>query len=127
MKKLAILILAASCLLTSALGASALDSGKTFIWDGTNWSQVAIEAKVGYVFGMGNMADFETVAAGTRQKPCISRTFVNELKTKTVMQIVQEVDKYYLENPGKSSTPVIEVILRRCTSVCPPEGAPLKK
>jgi hypothetical protein len=127
MKKLAILILMASCVLASALGASALDSGKTFIWNGANWSQVDLDAKVGYVFGIGNMADFETAAAGTRQKPCVSKTFVDELKTKTVMQIVQEVDKYYRENPGKSSTPVIEVILRRCTSVCPPEGAPLKK
>jgi hypothetical protein len=27
------------------------------------------------------------------------------------MQIIQEVDKYYQDNPGKLGTPVIEVIL----------------
>jgi hypothetical protein len=127
MKKLAILLLAASCLLTWVPGASGLDAGKAFIWDGTNWSQVDMNAKVAYVFGIGNLADFEAAAAGSRKNPCISKTFVNELKSKTVMEIVREVDRYYRENPGKTSTPVIEVILRRCTSVCPPEGAPLKK
>ena len=43
------------------------------------------------------------------------------MKTKTVMQIIQEVDKYYQDNPGKLGTPVIEVILRQFTKVCPAE------
>jgi predicted GTPase len=52
---------------------------------------------------------------------------VDELKTKTVNQIIQEVDKYYQENPGKLNTSVIEAILRRLTSLCPPETAGEKK
>jgi hypothetical protein len=46
---------------------------------------------------------------------------VDDLKTRTVMQIIREVDKFYQDNPGKLDTPVIEVVLRRCTKVCPPE------
>ena len=46
----------------------------------------------------------------------------DELKNKSISSIIQEVDKYYKENPGKMSTPVLEVVLRTCTSVCPPEA-----
>ena len=34
-------------------------------------------------------------------------------------------DKFYKENPGKVKTPVIEVLMQRCTKLCPPE-APVK-
>ena len=50
----------------------------------------------------------------------MSRAFAKELKTKTVNQIIEEVDKFYKENPGKLSTSVLEVILIRCTTACPP-------
>jgi len=39
-----------------------------------------------------------------------------------VGQVVAEVDKFYQDNPKKMSTPVIEVILRTCTKLCPPEA-----
>jgi hypothetical protein len=93
---------------------------KAFLWNGNNWTQVSFDAKAGYVFGVGNMADFETAATGGKVA-CISRAFTDELKTKTVDQIINEVDKYYKENPTKMETTVIEVILRRCTTICPPE------
>jgi hypothetical protein len=48
------------------------------------------------------------------------QAFVKDLRSRTVMQIVQEVDTFYKENPGKLDTPVIEVVMRRCTSLCPP-------
>jgi hypothetical protein len=77
---------------------------------------------VGFIKGIGNLADFEVAASkGKGQAPCISRAFVDELQTKKIEEIVQEVDKYYQENPAKKETTVIEVVLRRCTSVCPPE------
>jgi len=41
------------------------------------------------------------------------------LKTRTVMQIIQEVDKYYQDNPGKLGTPVIEVVLGQLTKASP--------
>jgi hypothetical protein len=53
---------------------------------------------------------------------CISKVLVDELKTQTLGQIVAKVDAYYRENPEKLYTSVIEVVLRRCTKACPPEG-----
>ena len=104
-----------------ALSAPAVASGQAFLWTGHNWQQVSEDGKAGYIFGMGNLADFETAATQGRKSACISRAFVDDLKSRTVMQIVQEVDKFYRENPSKLGTPVIEVILRRCTKVCPPD------
>lgn len=116
-KILAVAAVAAVLLFLSA-GAMAKEA---FMWDGNHWPQLSFDAKVGFVKGIGNLADFE-VAASKSQAPCISRAFVDELKTKSINQIILEVDKYYQENPGKKDTTVIEVVLRRCTSVCPPEA-----
>ena len=69
--------------------------------------------------GVGNLADFEA-AASKGKAPCVSQSFAAELKTKTINQIIEEVDKFYQENPGKLSTSVLEVILIRCTKACPP-------
>lgn len=119
----AALILAVMVLMIGgvALSAPAAESGQAFLWTGHNWQQVSEDGKAGYVFGMGNLADLESAAAKGKNTPCISRAFVDDLKSRTVLQIVQEVDKYYRENPGKLDTPVIEVVLRRCTTVCPPD------
>jgi hypothetical protein len=105
----------------AAIGGAASD--QAFLWDGTHWQQVSLDGKVGYIFGIGNLADFEVASgAGRGHTACISKAFVDDLKKRTVMQIVQEVDRYFKENPGKLNTSVIEVVLKRCTSVCPPEG-----
>lgn len=102
------------------LTTTALAVQKAFLWNGSHWSQVSFDGKAGYVFGVGNMADFETAAGGGKSL-CVSRAFADELKSKTVEHIIGEVDKFYKENPDKMGTTVIEVILRRCTTVCPPE------
>jgi hypothetical protein len=102
------------------LATAALAQDKAFLWDGTRWSQVSFDGKAGYVFGIGNLADFE-LSASKGKAVCVSRAFADELKSKTVSQIIEQVDKFYKDNPGKVQTSVIEVILRTCTSVCPPE------
>lgn len=102
--------------------APALESGKAFLWTGRHWQQVSEDGKAGYIFGMGNLADYEAAAAQGRKPACLSQAFVDDLRSRTVMQIVQEVNKFYQENPGKLDTPVIEVVLRRCTNVCPPDN-----
>jgi hypothetical protein len=106
------------------LATAALAAEKGFLWDGTQWKDMTKDIKVAYVKGIGNMADFETAAAGSAPAPCISKGFVDELKTKTIAQVIAEVDKYYQENPGKMSMPVITVIMQRCTKLCavPPAG-----
>ncbi len=109
-----------------ALAAPTLAAEKGYLWDGSQWKDMTNELKVAYLKGMGNMADFE-VASGGGKVACISKGFVDELKTKTVGQVVQEVDKFYKDNPTKMSTPVIEVVLRNSTKLCAPEAAAPEK
>lgn len=109
-------------LILFACSSLALAQSKGFLWDGSHWKDLSQEIKVAYIKGIGNMADFEVAAGGSGRAGCISLAFVNELKTQTIAQIVQEVDKYYKENPDKVKTSVIEVVLRRCTALCPPES-----
>ena len=106
------------------LGTAALAAEKGFLWDGTQWKDMTNDLKVAYVKGIGNMADFENAAGGAGRAVCISKGFVDELKTKTIAQVIAEVDKYYKENPGKMDMPVIAVIMQRCTQLCAP---PAKK
>jgi hypothetical protein len=110
-----------------ACSSFALAESKGFLWDGTHWKDLTPEIKVAYIKGIGNMADFETATGGSGRAGCISKAFVNELKAKTVAQIVQEIDNYYKENPDKTKTSVIEVVLRRCTALCPPEAKASEK
>jgi hypothetical protein len=103
-------------------GVGAAAEEKAFMWDGTQWPQLSLDAKVGYVKGVGNLADFEA-AASKGKAAGVSQAFAAELKVKIVQQIIDEVDKFYKDNPSKLSTTVLEVILIRCTTVCPPGGA----
>jgi hypothetical protein len=115
-------ILGLALILALATGAAAQQKG--FLWDGTHWQLLTNDNKVAYVKGMGNMADFEVGAGiGGGRAACISKAFVDELQTRTLGQVVEEVNKFYQDNPGKMNTPVIEVILRRCTKLCPPEAS----
>jgi hypothetical protein len=113
--------------LVFALAIPSLAADKGFLWDGSHWKDMSAELKVAYIKGVGNMADVEVASGGSGRAACISKGFVDELKAKTVGQVVQEVDKYYKENPQKMATPVIEVVLLRCTKLCPPEAAAEKK
>ena len=111
----------AGLILLLGLATAAQAAEKTgFLWNGTHWNQVSFDGKAGYVFGMGNLADFET-AASSGKGVCVSRAFSDELKTKTVDQVIATVDKFYKDNPDKLQISVIEVVLRQCTSVFPPE------
>jgi hypothetical protein len=107
-----------------AVTAPAVDTNQAFLWNGVHWQQVTMEGKAGYVFGIGNLADFELAASKGKKLACISSAFVDDLKKRTVMQIITEVDKFYQDNPGKMDTPVIQVVLMRCTKACPPETPP---
>jgi len=128
MKKFSAKVIMPGLMVFLALTIGALAASDGFLWTGQQWPQLSYDARVGYIKGIGNLADFE-VAASKGKGACVCRAFADELKTKSVDYIIKEVDKYYQENPGKLDTPVIEVVLRRCTSVCPPEaagGAPKK-
>jgi hypothetical protein len=109
-----------------ALASAALATDKGYLWDGTQWKDMNTDIKVAYVKGIGNMADFETAAGGSGRAACISKGFVDELKTKTISQVIAEVDKFYKENPSKMQMPVIAVILQRCTKLCSTPAAEKK-
>ncbi|MDD3579755.1 MAG: hypothetical protein PHW74_01895 [Desulfobacca sp.] len=95
---------------------------QAFLLDGKYWQELDYEARITYIKGVGNMADFSLRAGGSGRDSCIARAFVEDLKNKTVADIVQEVDQYYQTHPESLSTSVIEVILRESAKVCPPEG-----
>ena len=101
-----------------SLATAALAANQGFLWDGSHWKDMNRDIKVAYVKGIGNMADFENAAGGSGVAACISKGFVDELQTKTIEQVIGEVDKFYKENPTKVKTPVITVILERCTKLC---------
>ncbi len=50
----------------------------------------------------------------------MSKVLVDELRNKTLGQIVSDIDAYYRENPGKMNDSVIEAMLRHSTNVCNP-------
>lgn len=97
-------------------------------WTGSQWKVFPQEIKVAYLKGVLNMAAYETASEGPNRAPCISKAFTQELKSKTLGQVVKQVDQYYKDNPGKMSTPVIDVVLRACTQLCSPaSSAPAKR
>jgi len=110
-------LLGIALVLALAFGALALE--KAELINGTHWTKWSMDAKLVYVRGFSNMADFEAAASG-RRNICLSKVLADELKAKTLGQIVADVDNYYKENPDKMSTSVIEVTFMRCTKYCPP-------
>jgi hypothetical protein len=104
-----------------AFATGALAQTQQLAWDGTQWKEFNHNIKVAYVKGVLNMASFETAMGGAGRAACVSNAFTEELKSKTLGQVIAEVDKFYKENPGKMKTPVIEVLMQRCTQLCPPE------
>ncbi|MDP3182861.1 MAG: hypothetical protein Q8M54_08605 [Desulfobaccales bacterium] len=118
-------ILALATLIALATAAQAVPPMQA--WEGTQWKELTQEIKVAYIQGMGNMASFENTVGGGGRAACISRSFVEELKGKSVGQVVSDIDKFYQENPAKLKTPVIEVVLRQCTKICPAEPPAAEK
>jgi len=125
-KTMIALLLVAGLLLTGGSGALAQEK-QAFLWDGSQWPSLPYDAKVGFIKGMGNLADYEVAMGGTDRRACLSRALVNDLKNQTIDQVIQEVDKFYQANPDKTSMPVIEVVMRKCTKICPPETQGEKK
>jgi hypothetical protein len=116
--RIAIKTWALGCVLVLALAGVALSQGmKPEMWNGTHWQEFSQDVKVAYIKGIGNMADFEVAVGGKDRAGFIAPALVKDLKGRTIEDIVKEVDKYYKEHPDKSNTPVVEVVLRQCTSL----------
>ena len=124
MRAAAILLVVGVMVGSLAAAAPAVDTNQAFLWNGVHWQQVTTEGKAGYIFGIGNLADYEVAASKGRKLACVSRVVVDDLKARTVLHIIQEVDKYYQDNPGKLGTPVIEVVLGQLTKPSAAEAQP---
>lgn len=104
--------------LTSSL-AQALGPARSA--DGTQWTTWSMQDKLCYVQGFGNYADFVTEAQMQQKKSydyCLSKVLVDQLKNKSLGQVVEAVDVYY-QNSANLNKPVVEAIIRSSTNVCP--------
>jgi hypothetical protein len=120
MMRAAVILFVAGVMLGALTAAApAVDSNQAFLWNGVHWQQVTTDGKAGYIFGIGNLADYEVAASKDRKQVCVSRSFVEVMRTKTPLQVIQQVDQYYRDNPGKLDTLVIEVILGQLIKASP--------
>src|SRR3989339_2090740 len=125
MMRAAVILFVAGVMLGALTAAApAVDSNQAFLWNGVHWQQVTTDGKAGYIFGIGNLADYEVAASKDRKQVCVSRSFVEVMRTKTPLQIIQQVDQYYRDNPGKLDTLVIEVILGQLIKASPAPAQP---
>ncbi len=87
--------------LICGLGLASPGWGQPFLLDGTHWTDISYDAKVTYVKGVGNMADFECQAGGPKRGRsfCIATMLVQELKDRTIDSVVKEIDQYYQGEP----------------------------
>jgi hypothetical protein len=113
-------------LLVLALAAGAWGAAEQAVMiNGAQWSQWSNQDKLVYIRGISNYVDFDTAAQmQTMQKKgkhwfSISIGLAKVLKTKTLGQVVADVDNYYRDNPGKLDVSVIEVIIRHSCKICP--------
>ncbi|MCX5892238.1 MAG: hypothetical protein NTW80_04575 [Deltaproteobacteria bacterium] len=123
MRKATFTVLAALCLLSLVTSAMAIEQGKGFLWNGTHWAKSSVDGKLGYIWGLSNLADEEVAGASKVKKvACLSAAIQKEMKAHTAVQIMEDVDKYYRDNPGMEKNMVLEVILRNVKLICPPEA-----
>jgi hypothetical protein len=113
------LIFGVLLILVLSLPALGLCQNKAMLWDGNQWKDLPQKAKIGYVKGVGNLADYEMATSGERTG-LVARALGDEWRNKNINQIVQEVDNFYLANPQKLAIPVIEVMIRCCSGLAIP-------
>lgn len=98
---------------------------KAQLINGNQWSQWTYTDKLVYVRGISNWADFVSAAraqakTGKSWGFSMSKCLADALKTKTLGQVVAEVNAYYQANPGNMNASVVEVILKHSAKICPP-------
>ncbi len=93
--------------------------------NGVQWAQWSNQDKLVYVRGISNWVDFDSAAQIQTMKRTGKHWFSitigldKILKTKTLGQVVADVDNYYRNNPGNQDVSVIEVIIKHCAKMCP--------
>jgi|UniRef100_A0A7V6A3P3 hypothetical protein len=131
-KTISLLALTFSLVLVLATGvpANSAPVGKAEMINGAHWTKWPLDAKLVYIRGLTNWADFIVEAQSQRGNTgeyCMSKVLVDALRNKTLGDIVGEVDAYYQKNPEKLGNSVIEAILRGATNICEPPAKEMKK
>lgn len=105
---------------------AALPAGaQGFLWDGSHWARSSQDGKLGYLWGLSNLADLEVSAAAKAGTiSAVSQAVRQEMQRATALELLEEVDRFYRENPDKYSTTVLEVLLRRHLPGARKEGPP---
>ena len=104
-----------------ALAGGAWAQSRAEMINGNHWTKWSQEHKLVYVRGLTNWADFVTRPRRRKGRPpntACRRSWSMNCGTRPWGQIVNDIDTYYRENPGKMNDSVIEAMLRHCTNVC---------
>lgn len=111
------------------IGASAQPAPQ--LLTGQLWHTLSPDAKVAFVWGIGNLAEFERIQAGP--PPAGTKSFipflVNGLKGKSINEVVGLVDTYYRDHPEQMQRPVVDAIFQAAvlpTLTVVPEGGMTK-
>ena len=111
MKKLSLLLLAASFLLLSTSAWCAKD---LVIINGEHWLTSSLEQKRAYLFGVGNMLELEEAMMGKNYEALRNKSIVHVLLEGlsgiSIADLVLQLDNYYAKFPQNKKKPVIEVL-----------------
>ncbi len=82
MRKVVLLGVTFMGILICGLAVASISWGQPFLLNGTHWSEISYDAKVMYVKGVGNMADFECQAGALKQGRgfCLASTLCEGIK-----------------------------------------------
>jgi len=94
---------------------------------GQLWQTMSPDAKVAFVWGIGNLVEFERVQAGSPQADTKSFIpfLIRGLKGKSIDEIVRLVDAYYGTHPDQIQRPVVDAVFQAVvlpTLTAEPEG-----
>ena len=81
---------------------------------GELWQQMSAEAKVAFVWGVGNLVDLDAAQAGTAGASEWSSipTLVRGLRGTPINEVVRYVDAFYATHQGELDRPVIDAIFQ---------------
>lgn len=81
---------------------------------GELWRAMSPDAKVAFVWGIGNLVEYERARTGA--SPTTSKSFipllVKGLSGKPINDVVSQVDAYYETHPDQVKRPVVDAIFQ---------------
>ena len=81
---------------------------------GELWRTMSPDAKVAFVWGIGNLVEYERARTGA--SPTTSKSFipllVKGLSGKPINDVVSQVDAYYETHPDQVKRPVVDAIFQ---------------